>query len=112
MIDKNTIYSYFQTDDFPTEEQFRATWDSFWHKSEFIPISRILGLNELFQQTVTITYLNSYIKKDLSSTELAIGKLNATQMTTATEKSIGGSQPHNNVQPSIVANYIEWVGLD
>ena len=48
----------------------------------------------------------------LSSTELAIGNLNATQMTNATEKAIGGSQPHNNVQPSIVANYIEWVGLD
>ena len=47
-----------------------------------------------------------------SSTELAIGNLNATQMTTATEKAIGGNQSHNNVQPSIVANYIEWVGLD
>ncbi len=46
-----------------------------------------------------------------SSTELAIGKLDSVKMTTATEKSIGGSQPHNNVQPSIVANYIEWVGL-
>ena len=67
ITDKNTIYSWFQTDAFPTEAQFKATWDSFWHKSEFIPISRILGLNELFQQTVTITYLNSYIKKDLSN---------------------------------------------
>lgn len=47
-----------------------------------------------------------------SSTELAIGMLDSAKMTTATEKSIGGSQPHNNVQPSIVANYIEWVGLD
>ena len=46
-----------------------------------------------------------------SSTELAIGNLNATQMTNATEKAIGGNQPHNNVQPSIVAHYIEWVGL-
>ena len=46
-----------------------------------------------------------------SSTELAIGMLDSVKMTTATEKSIGGSQPHNNVQPSIVANYIEWVGL-
>ncbi len=25
---------------------------------------------------------------------------------------LGNNQPHNNVQPSIVANYIEWVGLD
>ena len=25
---------------------------------------------------------------------------------------VGGDLEHNNVQPSIVANYIEWVGLD
>ena len=25
---------------------------------------------------------------------------------------VGGDSEHNNVQPSIVANYIEWVGLD
>lgn len=25
---------------------------------------------------------------------------------------LGNNQPHNNVQPSIVAHYIEWVGLD
>ena len=49
---------------------------------------------------------------DASTTELAIGNLNATQMTTATEKAIGGNQPYNNVQSSIVAHYIEWVGLD
>ena len=49
---------------------------------------------------------------DASTRELAIGNLNATQMTNATERSIGGNQSHNNVQPSIVANYIEWVGLD
>ncbi len=67
MIDKNTIYSYFQTDDFPTEDQFRATWDSFWHKSESIPMSSITGLNQLFQQTATVAQLNSYIKKDLSN---------------------------------------------
>ena len=53
ITDKNTIYSWFQTDDFPTEAQFRATWDSFWHKSESIPVSQITGLNELFIQMLS-----------------------------------------------------------
>lgn len=57
--DKNTIYSYFQTDDFPTEEQFRATWDSFWHKSESIPMSQISGLNQMFVNTATVAQLNA-----------------------------------------------------
>ncbi len=67
MIDKNTIYSYFQTDDFPTEEQFRATWDSFWHKSESIPMSQITGLNQLFQQTATVAQLNNKANVDGSN---------------------------------------------
>lgn len=70
IIDKITIYSYFQTDDFPTEEQFRATWDSFWHKYETIPVSQINGLNELFQQTATITQLNQKANKDGSNIDV------------------------------------------
>lgn len=67
MIDKNTIYSYFQTGDFPTEAQFKATWDSFWHKAEKIPLSSIDGINEKFTNTVTSQQLAVYIKKDFSN---------------------------------------------
>jgi len=63
MIDKNTIYSYFQTDDFPTEEQFRATWDSFWHKSESIPMTQISGLAQAFENTATILKLTKKLMK-------------------------------------------------
>lgn len=45
------------------------------------------------------------------TTEIAIGNLDSAKMSIATEKSIGGNEAHNNVQPSIVAHYIEWVGL-
>ena len=69
-IDKNTIYSWFQTDDFPTEEQFRATWDSFWHKSESIPVSQITGLNELFTQTASVSQLNQKANKDGSNIDV------------------------------------------
>ena len=67
MIDKNTIYSYFQTDDFPTEEQFRATWDSFWHKSESIPMTQISGLAAAFANTITIQQLTGKANVDASN---------------------------------------------
>lgn len=82
MIDKNTIYSYFQTDDFPTEDQFRATWDSFWHKSESIPMSQITGLNQLFQQTATVAQLNNKANVDGSNIDVSAyqEKLNITNL--------------------------------
>lgn len=82
MINKNTIYSYFQTDDFPTEAQFRATWDSFWHKSESIPMSQITGLNQLFQQTATVAQLNNKANVDGSNIDVSAyqEKLNITNL--------------------------------
>ena len=88
ITDKNTIYSWFQTDDFPTEAQFRATWDSFWHKSESIPMSQITGLNQLFQQTATISQLNAKANKDASNIDvkafldaLALNQIDITNLT-------------------------------
>ena len=40
------------------------------------------------------------------TTELAIGKLNATQMTNAIEKPVGNNYPHENTQPYKVLIYI------
>ncbi|MFC5871393.1 hypothetical protein SAMN05443633_107144 [Chryseobacterium arachidis] len=48
-IPLNTIYSYFETGDFPTQEQFQASWSSFWHKDESIPTNKIAGLDNLLQ---------------------------------------------------------------
>ncbi|WP_312398797.1 hypothetical protein [Chryseobacterium sp.] len=48
-IPLNTIYSYFETGDFPTQEQFQASWSSFWHKDESIPTTKIAGLDNLIQ---------------------------------------------------------------
>ena len=82
ITDKNTIYSWFQTDDFPTEAQFRATWDSFWHKSESIPVSQITGLNELFIQTASVSQLNQKANKDGSNIDVSAyqEKLNITNL--------------------------------
>lgn len=70
ITDKNTIYNWFQTDAFPTEAQFKATWDSFWHKSESIPVSKITGLNELFTQTASVSQLNQKANKDGSNIDV------------------------------------------
>ena len=70
ITDKNTIYNWFQTDAFPTEAQFKATWDSFWHKSESIPVSQITGLNELFTQTASVSQLNQKANKDGSNIDV------------------------------------------
>lgn len=48
-IPLNTIYSYFETGDFPTQDQFQASWSSFWHKDESIPTGKITGLENLLQ---------------------------------------------------------------
>ncbi len=48
-IPLNTIYSYFETGDFPTQEQFQASWSSFWHKDESIPTDKITNLNTTLQ---------------------------------------------------------------
>ena len=45
--DINTIKNWFKTGLKPTQTQFWSTWDSFWHKSESLPISSISGLGNL-----------------------------------------------------------------
>lgn len=42
--DLNTILTWFETGDFPTEDQFREAWSSFWHKDDEISMAKISGL--------------------------------------------------------------------
>ena len=48
MVSLATIFSWFETGDFPTEQQFRETFSSFFHKSEKIPATQIEGLLSIF----------------------------------------------------------------
>ena len=90
--DKNTIYSWFQTDDFPTEAQFRATWDSFWHKSESIPMNSISGLSQAFVNTATTSQVNAKANKDASNIDveafLDVLKLNQIEISNLTLEEI------------------------
>ncbi|MRI64680.1 hypothetical protein EDM00_11890, partial [Ornithobacterium rhinotracheale] len=45
--DLNTIKSWFKNGLKPTQEQFWAWLDSFWHKDDKIPAENIQGLNDM-----------------------------------------------------------------
>lgn len=45
----HTIFSWFETGDYPTEAQFKETFSSFFHKDYPIPMESIEGFGELFQ---------------------------------------------------------------
>ena len=51
------IFSWFETGDFPTEQQFRDTFSSFFHKSEKIPATQIEGGMVVFVEKIGINSL-------------------------------------------------------
>lgn len=51
--DKETIRSYFETGDRPTQEQYHNTWDSFCHKDELITSENIEGLSQKSKSLIT-----------------------------------------------------------
>jgi len=61
----NTIKNWFKTNLVPTQNQFWATFDSFWHKGESIPINKIDSLIEFLDAKVDDEILALHIE-DLS----------------------------------------------
>lgn len=78
----STILSWFQTGDFPTEAQFAASWSSFQHKDDKVPMDKIDGLTTALQdKTDKIVYEAHLTASDAHSTTLA--KLDATNLNPA-----------------------------
>ncbi|WP_291072009.1 phage baseplate protein [Empedobacter sp. UBA5637] len=66
--DKNTIKNWFKTSLKPTQAQFWATWDSFWHKDEKLPISSIDGLGGLLDGKAEANHTHTnYATNDATS---------------------------------------------
>lgn len=63
-VSKNTIYEWFRKKKKPTAEQFKAVWDSFWHKNEKIPIENIDELPEILQ-----TIAQGKVKEDFHTVD-------------------------------------------
>jgi len=66
--DINTIKNWFKTGLKPTQNQFWSTWESYWHKSESLPISSINGLGDLIDGKAEAEHTHSeYAKNDATS---------------------------------------------
>ena len=48
IVSLTTIKNWFKTGLKPTQEQFWATWDSFFHKDDKIPIAQIDGIQNVY----------------------------------------------------------------
>ncbi|ROH98420.1 SGNH/GDSL hydrolase family protein [Chryseobacterium sp. G0240] len=57
----NTILSWFQTGDVPTETQFSNSWISFWHKDERIPIGSVEGLSGVIDEKTDRSVFDSHL---------------------------------------------------
>lgn len=53
MVSLKQLYEWFATGKFPTEPQFQEQFKSFWHKSERLPLTQILGLQEEIAKATT-----------------------------------------------------------
>lgn len=75
----HTIFSWFQSGDFPTEAQFKATFSSFYHKDYPIPVESIEGLEDLSQFVSTNKFHEHITDSGAHSQYLAL--LNASNLT-------------------------------
>lgn len=74
----NTILSWFEQGDIPTEHQFKQTFSSFRHLDEKIKMDEVGGLNEAFQKTLSANHL-----EDENAHHLVLAKLNASNLSAA-----------------------------
>lgn len=61
MADKNTLKSWFETGDIPTQAQFSAWIDSFWHKEEKIPITAIDDIENILNAKADAEALTNHV---------------------------------------------------
>lgn len=76
MVDKNTIKDWFRTGLKPTQAQFWATWDSFWHKDEKIPITAIEDIENILNAKADAEALTNHLNDtDAHAGLLAVAKI-------------------------------------
>ena len=70
-----TLKKWFSNFKKPTQEQFWAWLDSFWHKDEKIPMTSIEGLENAIQGTASAEQLRSHLTDSQAHKELFDGKV-------------------------------------
>lgn len=61
MADKNTLKSWFETNDIPTQNQFWALIDSFFHKDEKIPITSINDVESILNGKADLEAFDTHL---------------------------------------------------
>ncbi|MDV7698717.1 hypothetical protein N6B72_17465 [Chryseobacterium soli] len=77
----HTIFSWFETGDFPTETQFKETFSSFHHKDSLIPMESIEGFEEIFQLFASAEAFQAHLT-DSRAHSGYLALLNASNLTT------------------------------
>ena len=67
MTEKNILQNWFVIGAKPTQEQFWAWQESYWHKSESIPTEKILGLSEVLANKADVEMLQHKANLDSSN---------------------------------------------
>ena len=67
MTEKNILQNWFVTGAKPTQEQFWAWQESYWHKGENIPTEKILGLSEVLANKADAEMLQHKANLDSSN---------------------------------------------
>lgn len=75
----STILTWFETGDFPSEDQFREAWSSFFHKDEEIPQDKIEGLATAFMSFASKSAFNNHLS-DSEAHEGQLAKLDASNL--------------------------------
>ncbi|GIZ15274.1 hypothetical protein [Capnocytophaga catalasegens] len=70
MTAKDTLKQWFSNLKKPTQAHFWAWLDSFWHKSEKIPMSQIEGLDKALQNTAPATQIENHFSDNQAHKEL------------------------------------------
>ncbi len=60
---KETIKQWLRTKKKPTQAQFWAWLESYWHKDEQIPVSQIQGLDGLLGDSVSVEAFNALVER-------------------------------------------------
>lgn len=98
LVTRNNLKNWFVTAAKPTQEQFWAWLDSYWHKDESIPTSKIAGLDDLFSGVATTEQLAAKANKDASNIE-------ETDRTAWRDKLGVGDLPKDLVYTADLSNY-------
>lgn len=103
MADKNTIKNWFLTGLKPTQAQFSATWDSFWHKDEKIPITAIEDIENILNEKADAEALQNHVTTETAHADLFDGKEDKTN------KGIAGGYVPLNEFVKIAIEYLNVV---